>query len=156
LAARIYSVLIVIEQRKKIAMRIVLEGMKRAPNWVTISKLIRECDNSPEGHLTRINRVDRGVDYQACGEYDLEFNRMDISRETVVPIKLIVSGVGSTKFTITGPLFGKIRWLPKEKFNAANNYDERLYCQTEEDKAAFYAFVKELELLGLQYEAHTY
>lgn len=57
-------------------MEITIKGAKNAPSWETLqSMLIQATGAEPGSKLTRINRVDRGVDYGAPGVYELTFLR---------------------------------------------------------------------------------
>lgn len=61
---------------------IVMTGCLCTPKWETLQEVIKEaiCES---GVLTRISRVDKGVDYRGLGKYELTFvpyrgNEIDI------------------------------------------------------------------------------
>ncbi len=66
---------------------ITITGCELTPSWETLQQALREAINSDTALLTRIRRVDGGVDYRACGEYDLCL-RLD---RVEIPVQLIVT-----------------------------------------------------------------
>jgi hypothetical protein len=47
-------------------------GAKLSPSWETVENLIEQVIDDT-GKLTRISRLDNGVDYRSTGVYDLTF-----------------------------------------------------------------------------------
>ena len=56
----------------KAALFLTVVGAKMGPSWETVENLIGQVLND-SGKLTRIARIDNGVDYRATGVYDLAF-----------------------------------------------------------------------------------
>lgn len=52
---------------------ITITGVKQTPEWVTLQETLRQATGLKSAFLTRIDRVDRGIDYRAPGIYDLHF-----------------------------------------------------------------------------------
>ena len=65
---------------------ITIKGALLAPKWETLQEVLQQMTKTT-GKLTRIARLDNGVNYQAPGEYALTF----LTPEEAVEIKLNVS-----------------------------------------------------------------
>jgi hypothetical protein len=72
-------------------MKIVITNCRHTPKWESLQTIIREATCDEKATITRISRKDRGCDYRAPGEYELDLRQ---ANGTVLPIELNVVGVG--------------------------------------------------------------
>lgn len=77
------------------AMRIVFEGFRQTPSWVTLEKTICEAlssDSETAGRLVGICRPDNAVDYRSPGNYVLQYRNAagDVSRIDFVVAAVVV------------------------------------------------------------------
>jgi len=75
-------------------MKITIEHCRYAPKWETLNKMLKEVLADPDGRLSKIDRVDGGVDYHATGRYNLEWD--DRRSHAVLPITLVCVPVGKS------------------------------------------------------------
>jgi hypothetical protein len=68
-------------------MQITITNCRQAPTWELLQEVIQQVTRS-NGKLTSIDRVDRGVNYRAPGEYQCGYK----SDGTTIPIKLSIVG----------------------------------------------------------------
>lgn len=80
-------------------MKIVIENCRYAPTWASLEKVLKEALGDPDGHITRIARVDNGCDYRATGVYKLSWDPRSIlggQFAVSLPITLVCAKVGES------------------------------------------------------------